>query len=128
MNHQHKISDALSALLQRQNEDAFVIIEDSRTNKFVQFARTDDGLLLLDLPAVALTETEFEKATQFFEQRGVVGQEHELLSEPDGVAVDSIFTFNVEYESVSEATKTVEEIFKSVFGIKAGSGFRINEN
>ena len=49
-----RIEAALQALLQRNNEDAFVIFEDKATGKFVQFAGSAEQPLLLDLPLQAL--------------------------------------------------------------------------
>lgn len=44
--HGQLIADELSALLERSNEDAFVIFEDAETGKFVQFAgRVGDPLV-----------------------------------------------------------------------------------
>ena len=46
---QQEIETALSSLLKRQNEDAFVIFEDSVSKKFVQFAGSSTEPLLLDI-------------------------------------------------------------------------------
>lgn len=48
------INDALAALLERTNEDSFVIIEDPSTKKFVQFTRDDSGYLIYNFPTKSL--------------------------------------------------------------------------
>lgn len=57
-----KIGNALKDLKTRQNEDAFLIIEESKSQKFVQFAGSTEEPLMFDLPAQGLTEDELERA------------------------------------------------------------------
>lgn len=57
-----KIGNALKDLKTRQNEDAFLIIEESKSQKFVQFAGSTEEPLIFDLPAQGLTEDELERA------------------------------------------------------------------
>src|SRR5262245_41738761 len=59
------ISSALAALRARTNDDAFVIFEDARSRKFVQFAGGVNHPLLLDLPIVGLHPSEVARAAEF---------------------------------------------------------------
>lgn len=75
MDNQSRIVDALSALLQRRNKDAFVIFEEKRSGKYVQFAGSANEDLLLDLPSQTLTEEEMKRAEVLFRGLGIPGPE-----------------------------------------------------
>lgn len=53
-----------------QTSDAFVVVQVAGTQQFIQFY-SDNAGLLMDLPAVALTEAENKRATLFFEKNDV---------------------------------------------------------
>ena len=55
------VREALSRLLTRPS-GAFVIIEEPRSGKFVQFAGSKDEPLLLDLPSQTLSPDEMAKS------------------------------------------------------------------
>src|SRR3989442_15723620 len=93
------IRDALASLMQRTNSDAFVIIEDAKTSKFVQFASSVGEPLLFDLPVQALSEIEFSRAVQFFRAYGVTVDEHDLLDSRSGKPVKRQVSFNVRFSS-----------------------------
>ena len=103
-----RITEALSSLLVRRNDDAFVIIEHPESRKFVQFAGSASEQLLLDLPSQTLSETEFYSAVQLFRKIGIAGDEHDVLDEPDGQVVGKQFSFNVVFRSVADATRTAK--------------------
>jgi hypothetical protein len=128
MDNRAKISEALSSLLTRPNDDAFVVIEHAGTGKFVQFAGSATAQLLLDLPSQTLSKQEFYKAVELFREMGVIGNEHELLDKPGGQVVGRQFSFNAVFRSVSEAAKTVEEIFATVYGYPTDCDLKIVEN
>ena len=60
--------EALQDLLRRHNDDAFVIIEDEKSGKFVQFGR--GPTLKLDLPLAALNAEETARAERAFRALG----------------------------------------------------------
>jgi hypothetical protein len=65
-----RIEVALKALLQRTNDDAFVIFEEKRSRKFVQFAGSARQDLMLDLPPQTLDQTEDARAEIYFRELG----------------------------------------------------------
>jgi hypothetical protein len=71
ISHRERIVKELSNLLLRSNEDPFVIFEDTKTKKFVQFAGSTREQLLLDLPSIALSPPELERAKKLFAEYGV---------------------------------------------------------
>lgn len=128
MDNRSKIAEALSSLLVRRNDDAFVIIEHPETQKFVQFAGSATEPLLLDLPSQTLSEEEFYKAVQLFQKMGIIGDEHDVLDQPGGQVVGQQFSFNATFRSVADAAKTVEDIFTTVYGFPTDCDLEITEN
>jgi hypothetical protein len=63
-----RIYDALVALLHRGEEDSFVLIEEPQSEKFVQVGK--GRCLGMDVPCVALTNLEAERASKFFHALG----------------------------------------------------------
>ena len=56
-----EIRIALNALLKRDNFDAFIIIREQNTNKFIQFA-VNEGGLFFDLPSNQLNDNQLDIA------------------------------------------------------------------
>jgi hypothetical protein len=70
-NHPQKpeIQTALNEML-KQPTNGFLIIEDSKTKKFIQFYN-ENGLILIDLPKIALTKDEYPLAKKYFSKCGI---------------------------------------------------------
>lgn len=65
-----ELARALSEMTQRTNENACVLLEDARTQKFIQFGRGPD--LNLDLPTAGLSDNEATRAKKAFARLGVM--------------------------------------------------------
>ncbi|NJN73624.1 MAG: hypothetical protein HC799_12855 [Limnothrix sp. RL_2_0] len=128
MDNHSKITVALSSLLRRRHEDAFVIIENPETKKFVQFTGSTTEPLMLDLPSQTLSELEFYRAVDFLRTIDVVGTETVLLDQPHGEAVSQQFSFNKVFDSVTDAAQTVEDIFAIIYEFPADCAITIIEN
>ena len=61
---QAQVYEALIALLHGGTEDSFVVIQEPRSEKFVQFGR--GRFLGMDVPCTALTSEEADRAYRFF--------------------------------------------------------------
>src|SRR4051812_17231674 len=105
MNAQKQVSDALTALLSRANEDGFVIFTDKGSNKVVQFVGSAGEELMLDLPVEALDPAERKRANVFMAKHG-------------GVLEESGFIVELEHD-VELATKLTIGVFVEVYGIAA---------
>jgi len=68
---ERRIYDALVALLHRGTKDSFVLIEEPKSGKFVQFGK--GRRLCMDVPCVELNGAETDRAYQFFRK---LGEEH----------------------------------------------------
>ncbi len=128
MNNREKITAALNSLLQRQSKDAFVIIEEAETKKFVQFLGSTTEPLTLDVPSQTLSELEFYRAVSFFQKIDVVGTESDLLDQPFGEVVARQFSFTKVFGSVMEATQVAEDIFDKVYNFPKNCNLLIVEN
>jgi hypothetical protein len=128
MDNRSKITEALSSLLVRRSDEAFVIIEHQESKKFVQFTGSATEQLFLDLPSQTLSELEFYKAVQVFREMGVIGDEHSVFDGPGGRVVGQQFSFNAVFRSVAEATETVERIFATVYGFPVDCDIAVIEN
>ena len=128
MNSYSQVTAALTSLLTRENDDAFVIIQERQTQKFVQFTGSKTDSLMLDLPSQTLSELEFRKAAQLFEQMGVAGTESPVFDEPGGRVVGEQFTFNKVCNSATEAANLVQKIFTIVYGFPLNCEIEIIEN
>lgn len=123
------VADELSALLRRTNADAFVIIEEARSGKFVQFAGRAGDPLWLDLPSQTLSEAEFERAVRYFRLHGQESQEYDLLDEPGGVPVNRQVSFQMSLgDDVQRAAQITLEIFLQVFQFPKDIVLRIERN
>lgn len=62
---------ALDRLLARQHQgEPYVVIEDTLTKKFVQFAVDKQGIFV-DIPTLSLTEPELKRAALLFSRAGI---------------------------------------------------------
>lgn len=110
-----RISDALSALVQRSNNDCFVIFTERDTSKFVQFAHNLPTGLYLDLPVQGLSTAALERATKYFRRRGVDGPtEHEAYA-TDGSS-ETYSSFNMTLgDDVRLASRITLDVFSEVY-------------
>lgn len=65
------IAEALTKLLDRKDNSAYMIIEGCGFRRFVQFAVGKQGQLILDLPSTQMNELERVRAKDFFAKLGV---------------------------------------------------------
>jgi hypothetical protein len=100
----------LQALLERDAADAFVIFEHPPTKRFVQFTRTDDGVML-DFPLIELSADERDRASALFAPRGLPPTQFS----GDGGSVD-IYQAGFGRD-VDRAAGVACEIFRKVFNL-----------
>jgi len=127
---QARLEVALRKLLQRTNEDAFVIIEEPSSHKFVQFAASVRDPLLLDLPMQALSKEEALRAEKLFTSLGAGGRQESTLYDRNGKAVGTQVSYQMFLGQDTEAAATVAmRIFREVYRIRPDRGeFTITEN
>lgn len=110
-----KIKIALENLLQRENEDAFVVFEEINTGKFVQFAGGKYEELLFDLPAQPLEGYELEKAKIILQEYNITFEEVEVFDENGNSAgYQKSFTQTLNND-VDLATELVEKVMGDIY-------------
>ena len=123
------ISAALSRLLKRKNDDAFVIIEDSSSGKFVQFAVNAFQEIIFDLPFQALDPMERTRATALLRISGITFEEWDLQEEPGGAYAGKQRGFGKNYGGQTElAAELAWKIFTEVYALKEPITLIFEEN
>lgn len=121
--------EALKRLQTRTNDDAFVIFEDRASQKFVQFAGSQQEPLYLDLPHQALSEEERARAEKLFHNLGTESITYPLYDKPGGQIVGSQSVFSLVLGSdVERAAELTARIFAEVFVLPDGFDLAIEEN
>jgi len=112
----NKIRTALDLLMGQGGTGSFVIFEDPRSGKFVQFAGANNENLLLDLPTLPLSDDETTRAREFFKQFGI---ESPVLYEADNAKkgiVQKFISFQMDLDKNTErAARIVAAIFQQIY-------------
>ena len=127
---QNRIKTALRALLNRRNDDAFVIFEERDSGKFVQFAGSADQPLLLDLPSQALSAEEQQRAALLFAQLGSAdATSADLYDRPGGQVVGRQISYQLVFgQDCDRAAEVTSRIFKEVYRLPAEFELSVTEN
>lgn len=126
---QEKIRAALERLVERTHSDAFVIIEDKTTGKFVQFAGGNAQGLVFDLPAQTLNANELERAHHILTEFGIQLGTWEVYDRPGGEVVGSRSGFNKNLgNNIDRATKITWAVLRKIYDLGATLELKIEEN
>lgn len=123
-----EVKAALGRLLERPAEEwAFVIVEHAASQKYVQFAMEGDELFT-DLPLVALSPDEQERARLLFAELGVRGPVTVEAPSPSG-GVDEVSTFQKRFgRDTDEACRFVARALREVYLLPEGTQVSILED
>ena len=126
--HEELIREALANLLKRPS-GAFVIIEEPKSGKFIQFAGSVDEPILLDLPAQVLSPDEMDKAKRVFTEFGYSGPEtYQLQEYPGGPPAGEQTSFMVKFGSdVDQATQFSVAVLYQIFGLNDSTRLKLTE-
>lgn len=126
------IRAALRALVTRENDDAFVFLEDARTRKWVQFGGGAGRPLLFDLPAMALGKDEMARAIALFDELGRGSLETFEVGKREGGSVpfERGETYQIRFDAgeVDAAADTALAVFERVYRLPEGFTLAIDEN
>lgn len=120
------IENALSALLSRSNGDAFVIFEETKTKKFVQFAGAQ-GKIFLNLPSNPLSAPEMEKAKTLFKEYGVEAKTFPISSVKVWLGKKTDFDMDLG-QNTKKAALIAMRVFKEVYGFSDNFILKVEEN
>ena len=127
----NEIAQALNRMLERTNEDAFVIFEERTNRKFVQFAGSVGSPLCLDLPSQTLNAEEMQRATALFSSFGVASPEtHPTYTDAaKKIAAGQQVSFNLNLgKDVQLAAQITLAIFQQVYHYPTDFQLVIAEN
>lgn len=102
--------------------DGFIVFSDPESGAFVQFAAVGLGSVMLDLPVKALTDSQREKAQQFFLQNGV--------ERPEAVAADLVvyqMEFSAGPRQIRRASRIGMGIFTEIYGLDPSFTMRVRQ-
>jgi len=127
--HKELIREALTNLRKRPT-GAFVIIEEPKSGKFIQFSGSIDEPLLLDLPAQALSPDELNKAKRVFKEFGYSGPEtYQLQEYPGGPPAGEQTSFMVKFGSdIDRATQFSVVVLYQVYGLDESTRLKLTED
>ncbi len=116
------IQPALERLITRSNADAFLIIQEAETGKFVQFSHNPENGIVLDLPVDGLSEEEIKRASRY-----LIGQGAEFVSwQVDDARMQS-YTMHLKRDL--EATELVaKNVMHKVYGFSDYAVYTLIEN
>jgi hypothetical protein len=110
---------AMAASILGESYNPFVVFEDRRTRKFVQFAGDQAQPLLLDFPLQSLSPDEEQRAARFFSNLGVDRPtESQLYSYPSGEPATVSRSYQLNFvEDIEAAVSATLGLFTFVFRI-----------
>jgi hypothetical protein len=123
------IRTALNMLLGRQKDDAFVIIEDRKSKKFVQFAGGAGQGLHFDLPSQPLSLEEMNRAKVVLAEYGIQMEEWEVYDRPGGKVVGMQRGFQADLGlDLDQAVEIVWRVLMDVYRFDQDFPMGIEEN
>jgi hypothetical protein len=122
-----RIYEALVALLHRGTKDSFVLIEEPRSEKFVQFGK--GRYLGMDVPCVALSSAEADRASQFFNELGEAYPREYHDPDPKTGRIHHGATFHHDFgRDARAASRAAIAFFVNVYGFPADVELSIEEH
>ena len=111
-----QIDSAIDDLVKRQGDGWFMVLEDPKTKKFVQYALHENHEFYFDLPSQVLSKHELDRAKKVLFKYGMEFETWDMLDKPNGVVVGKQSGFGRNIGSdVSLAKKLAREIFIQVY-------------
>ncbi|MEM1180898.1 MAG: hypothetical protein AAGM22_21315 [Acidobacteriota bacterium] len=119
---------ALVRLLERTNDDAFVIFDAHGTGKFVQFAGGHREGLRFDLPSQPLDGGEFAKAGALLSEYGIPFEAWDLVGQTE-LPPETQGSFSADMgRDVERASTAAWRVFVEVYGLQEGFAMAVTEN
>ena len=117
-NIEEDINQAVDELVRKEGDGWFMIIEDSRTRKFVQFVWGATEGLTFDLPSQTLNQVELERAKKVLANYDIVLETWELYDRPNGKVVGEQSGFNKDISNSPELAKKIAlDVFLEIYKV-----------
>jgi len=112
-----RIESAVRLILQNNGDGWFMIFEEPKSEKFVQFAFDEDAGLIFDLPFQALTRAEKESAGVLLAGMGIGPATAEVFEGPDGDHIGQQCSYQAEVGFDAEmAVSLAYRVMREVYG------------
>ena len=132
-----RIKNAIEMLTTNKGEDWFTVLEEPKSEKFIQFTYDEGYGLQVDLPVVALQPEELAKAEKLMGEYGIskrvmeppeddcccCGEDHEhgehcdCGCEDDEESDEKFESFNEKVDDNNKAVEIAYRVFKEVYGL-----------
>ena len=132
-----RIKKAIEMLTTNKGEDWFTVLEEPKSEKFIQFTYDEGYGLQVDLPVVALQPEELAKAEKLMGEYGIAkrvmeppeddccccGEDHEhgehcdCGCEDDEESDEKFESFNEKVDDNNKAVEIAYRVFKEVYGL-----------
>lgn len=123
-----EIRRRLAALQKRTNDDAFLVIEDRMTKKFVQFGGGGGGDCWVDVPSQTISEAEYPRAISQFRKYDTAGEMRLDLDRLGPARPRKEFQLNLTIPSLDRAAQFVVEFFRAVYLVEGELRLGYEEN
>ena len=141
-----RIQNAIEMLTTNKGDDWFTVLEEPKTEKFIQFTFDESYGLQVDLPVVALKPEELEKATKLMAEYGIAKRELEPPEDDccccgdeeehgencncnccDGEekCEEKFESFNEKMEDKNKAVELAYRVFKEVYGLSDDAAINV---
>ena len=117
-NIERDINQAVDELVRKEGDGWFMIIEDPRTRKFIQFAWGATEGFIFDLPSQALDQIELQRAKEVLSNYDIVLETWAVYDRPNGKVVGEQSGFNKDIGDAPELAKKIAlDVFKEVYRV-----------
>lgn len=124
-----RIESAVKLILQNSGDGWFMIFEEPKSEKFVQFAFDEESGLIFDLPFQALTQLEKDSAGMLLSSMGVAPATAEVLDGPDGDCIGQQCSYQAEIGYDAEmAVSLAYRVMREVYGFRDGTRIDVTIN
>lgn len=143
-----RIKNAIELLTTNKGEDWFTVLEEPKSDKFIQFTFDEGYGLQLDLPVVALQPEELEKAEKLMAEYDIskkviepseddcccCGEDHDHdhddhcncgCEDDDEECNETYECFNEKIEDNNKAVEIAYRVFKEVYGLSDDTAINV---
>ena len=140
-----RIKKAIEMLTTNKGEDWFTVLEEPKSEKFIQFTYDEGYGLQVDLPVVALQPEELVKAEKLMGEYGIAkrvmeppaddccccGEDHEhgehcdCGCEDDEESDEKFESFNEKVDDNNKAVEIAYRVFKEVYGLSDDTAINV---
>ncbi len=117
-NIERDINQAVDELVRKEGDGWFMIIEDPRTRKYIQFVWGTTEGFIFDLPSQALDQIELQRAKEVLSNYDIVLETWAVYDRPNGTVVGEQSGFNKDIGDAPELAKKIAlDVFIEIYRV-----------